>query len=861
MDDPQKIELNIVARADLKQFGDATRGLEGIDKATKNAIDGQKRLQAEFDKTGRMAKSIPYVNPNSTLASSYIPNRKSAAQLQAEERAAGLRTERSMAAEDRQRQVDADRRRKVLEDARRNRFDAGNSFQPSESDDGGPSLLDVVKNIRLKSAAVLAAIGSAAALAAKGIREYTKEEQASASVDASLATRGVLIDKYREKIFALSQAMQDSTGIRRGEFEKAFASLVENGAPLENLDALGKTLENVAGLMKGNVSRAALAMSNALEGNYTSLRRVGFQIPENGTLLEKWAEVVKQSERGAGQLAATNGTLSGEFSKLKNATNDLLGAFGKGIAHATGLSFWLNTASFGAKNLAKAIGGIEAPAVQMNNALKTSSTELEKVREATDDALKKFNEVPAVVDRATQAYDRQKDAARKLLDAQNELADSQLQVDLAKIENNPYLSDAQKISAKAGARMGADQRKFQREQGADQATISAGQRFLNDLGGQLGQGQAEHTDLINQQKRLEAAHAARAEAANADEQVAKSKQALAKLDEADAISDASEPGVAKRARMLGTQSDRTAAEKAIKDAEAAAAAAHVKAAGFGSGLTDSKLTETNNRLAELEKAIDELTKKIREKTPGVQDEISAAQLRMNTRASVFPNQQSVQRMETQTALRGAINQAFPSATDPNRNRAAALDTLGQALAADPNMTPQQALSILRSVGATPAEVQHAAGTLPSVPPLARGAPRRQGAYPPGQGPGTPTISGSDGAETTHGEDGSGMHPRLGNAAQDQQPTGIHISGDIDSGRPSDGLHIRLGNGGGQEGGRLSISGGDAVREEYESLFQRMKQQEALRDAAVMRGLAEIVKQRDEAIKNLEAQMRTLSTRR
>lgn len=575
-DNNEKIEIKLVARADLGELPKADRALTKVDAAAQKTTADLQKLEKQADKTAAAVRRMDTARPSATAA------------REAERIRAGFRegqSELTRQAAERQSQIDADRRRSFLEAAKRQR-EAGAGEATAEAADG-PSLLDTIKGVRASTAAAFGAVAGMAAAAAKAVREYTKAQEASAAVDASLAQRGQLLETVRQKVHGIAQAMSDRTALPKDHWLNALLPLIQNGADISNLDQIAKVVENIAGLMGGNVQRASLAVSKALVNNTENLKELGFQFSTNATQAEKWAEVVRQSERGAGVLAVRSQTLAGQFDQLKNAGSGLAVVIGKGIAHFSGLSQWMNVAARGAASLTRALGGTVPPAVLMNNHLQQSTQRLQEAQNAARQAVQQFNSIPAASQRAADAFNRQRAAADALRQSQDELGDAQLQLQLAQIdarEHGGQLSREQAILERARARSTSERSQFSRAQAFDTETASAAERLINQLGNNRGLAEGEVASAQAEVTRQNQAAAARVAAANAQQEVQRLKAKLAQEETESAFAGATgieSPGDIARRALATRSASQTRNE--ITAAEQRAAEAQQRAQAFGPG--------------------------------------------------------------------------------------------------------------------------------------------------------------------------------------------------------------------------------------------------------------------------------------
>jgi len=661
----EKIELRLVASADLKAIGEATSSLGKVDQSTQRTLKTTHELaeaQKQLAKEARLAQEelkralgVGPVNPSATLASTYFRGQKSQAQLREEERQAGLRTERTMAAEDAERQRAADRRRRFLEDtqARRQQSQAQRDAGFASADDGGTTIGDLFSNLRASTAGILTAAGGAAAAAAKGLREYASAQRASAALDAALATRGQLVEDYRQKVHALAQEFASATAMPKQVWIEALTDLTQAGANSSNIEKLSKGIEDLAGIMNGNVPRASLAMQKAMQGNFENLREWGIVVPEAATLAQKLDSALQQAaDKGANQLRSRSQTLSGQFENLKNASFDLLGVLGGFTARSPLVQGFFEFATKGAEKLVQVLGGSVPPMVNFNNRVADAARMLQEARQSAAHAVREFNSIEQASNRAAQALQRQRQASEQLRRTQDELADSQLQLQLAQIDEavrTGRMSERQGIMARATARRRADAAQFAREQSEDSETISASERRINQIGSQQALLASQRASLEVEERRITAARQAAAAAADAENRANAAERALrsAPSEAAFAVSLAS-------GGQGGIIPSITPAQRAALQRNAAATRAEadrLRGVATAAGpIDEQRAAEVSARLSETIRQLTQLAEVIDEQVPDLQHDISEARLRRDARRVRFGFDQQREGIETRGEL-------------------------------------------------------------------------------------------------------------------------------------------------------------------------------------------------------------------
>jgi hypothetical protein len=645
-DNRENIEIRLIGTADLKGFQDTTRGLGAVDRATEQSIAKQKQLQQEIARTARELRTSlgnPSVNPSSTLASPFVPTRQSSAELRRLEREAGLRTERSMALEDAELTRRNNQRNQFFADAQRQR-----SATQGAIDAGQLGGMEPLSKLQL-----LAAAGTVAGTAAKGFSELAKQQQATQGLAAAMAQHGVLSDEFLTRLQKLAETQREGTGTKKAQWLEALSDLVASGGDASNIDKLTKGVEDLAGIMNGNIPHASLALQKAMQGNFDTLREWGIIVPEAATQAQKLDSALQQmAEKGANQLRARAESLSGQWTTLKESTNNLLAAFAGTFANSELLKGSLSGLSTIIQKAAEWIGRTDPPLAQMNVRLLASSRALTDAQNSAAAASREFNSIASTADRAAQALNRQRQAADSVRSAQDQLGDAELQLQLAQIdaaEHSGRLSPQAANLARAGARRSSQVSQFGRAQAGDTETISANERRLNQLGTQRGLLESEHADLTGRVQTFQQAHAARAEAADDARVFAAAQRRLAEARSRPTIESIAASGgqVSVMGPAFSTEEVRRR-EREVSEAQSRAQASGARAGQFS--ITDEQGRQLQEQLAQNTTALTELRTVIQNETPGLQDSISNARLSRDTRGLRFGIDQTRENVELRDQL-------------------------------------------------------------------------------------------------------------------------------------------------------------------------------------------------------------------
>jgi len=315
-------------------------------------------------------------------------------------------------------------------------------------------------------AASVAFLGVSAALgvAAKALREFSAYEREVFTVDAALANRGLLSKETSARMTELASKMQDLTAIDDSEWLRVITTLTKFGADTSKMDQYIETVENLAGLLGGDLQQAAGLFARAMNGSFEMLSKYGIHVREDGTQTEKLADLMLQAARGAGILRAQADSLSGRMAALKNNLADAMKTLGGALA--VRMSGFLTTLADSTKAFAQFLG---APAVNsgLSNRPVLRSADSSAIEKSLADNisasaewLKKFN---------TEA-ERRVTLIRQAAEGEKALADAQLENQLAKLkaQNLPLEQEAKR---ELELREQARQKKLGAEQRADVETL------------------------------------------------------------------------------------------------------------------------------------------------------------------------------------------------------------------------------------------------------------------------------------------------------------------------------------------------------------------------------------------------------
>jgi hypothetical protein len=166
-------------------------------------------------------------------------------------------------------------------------------------------------------------------LAVKSLEEFAHAEERVASMNAALAQRDQLNNKYSASLQRLAAAQQELTGVSKSDWIEAITTLTQAGAKPENIEKLVEATKNLAGVTGGDLRESAFALGKALNGNFEQFSRLGIVFDDHSTKAQKLSKLYEElAARGGGQLEARNETLAGSFKTLSNSVFDVMGGMG-----------------------------------------------------------------------------------------------------------------------------------------------------------------------------------------------------------------------------------------------------------------------------------------------------------------------------------------------------------------------------------------------------------------------------------------------------------------------------------------------------------------------------------------------------
>lgn len=278
--------------------------------------------------------------------------------------------------------------------------------------------------ISLTAAGAFRAVSSA-------IQNYSQSEDALVKMQLALASQGKYSKEAAQSIADLAGEFEKSTNIGDTVWLESLTRLIQYGGRVDEVDKLGKTLKNLAGLMDGDVQGAATMMIKALNGSYRGFELLGFQIDKNASDLENWISIVNQSERGAGMLEKMTKTLSGTWASAAVA----LGNFEKAAASTyTGLlaTRGIATGATIAFNYLADKIGFTIPKVEgLNNQKKVLTRTTEDLADSVGRGADRLKQMGDAAEKTKKQIDAVRDAIRTMASLDEDELSAKMNFELA----------------------------------------------------------------------------------------------------------------------------------------------------------------------------------------------------------------------------------------------------------------------------------------------------------------------------------------------------------------------------------------------------------------------------------------------
>lgn len=330
--------------------------------------------------------------------------------------------------------------------------------------------------------------------AAEAVKEFAGAQEQVATLDAALSKAGQLTEEYREKLQTLAGELQRTTSIADDEWLGVLTKLVQFGSKPETIGMDVEAVKNLAGVV-GSLGAATSLYQKALQGNYQAFARYGIVVEEAGTQTERLAKLQELlALRGGGQLEARAESLNGRFANLRNAISDTSEAIGQQITRSLRLGDALDFIAGGFEWWSEKIGDT----IEKLNGIQNSTS---GVAESTSDYARQLGLVAQLSEKVAKATEEEVRWIKAKQQAEDELSDAQMALDLAKVddaESSGRLSKRGAIQARHRIRSAAATGKFERERQADLQTLEANEQGFSDLLKVRGQLGARREQLVSQ---------------------------------------------------------------------------------------------------------------------------------------------------------------------------------------------------------------------------------------------------------------------------------------------------------------------------------------------------------------------------
>lgn len=278
-------------------------------------------------------------------------------------------------------------------------------------------------------------IAAAIGLASHALREFAQTETATTKLDTALSQTGQLTDKYREKLHALAEQYEQTTGIADEEWLGVLRRLTQFGASDSTIEKSLEATKNLAAVLEGDLGSAAMIVSRAMQGNFEVLSRYGIAVDEHSTRIEKLNQLYEQlAVKGGGQLESAVQTVSGQFRLASLNTANFFKSLGELIAQTGIYQGVAKAASDTARNwaemlkpAAREVGGLAELTHNLTNRIDAGS-------QALIDYAKQLHEIVTKADAARTALQRLSEGARIDKQHKDEVANARMASELAHVD-------------------------------------------------------------------------------------------------------------------------------------------------------------------------------------------------------------------------------------------------------------------------------------------------------------------------------------------------------------------------------------------------------------------------------------------
>lgn len=278
-----------------------------------------------------------------------------------------------------------------------------------------------------------AGLGLLGLAAKKASDEFQEAQIAITKLDAVMAMNGVLTDANREKLHGLAAQLEATTGVADEKWLVAQKKLMQFGADVSNMEKYTTAVKNLAGIMDGDVTSAATAVSRAMQGQFGMFSRYGIHVQDAGTQTEKINKLFEQlAQKGGGQLEALGNTVEGQSRKMSNAFSNFWE--GAGTAMGIGESRWRGKLASFVESFNEAWFSTMKPVDGLTNSVQTNKRSLEENQTATDNHKKALEAVGKAAVEAGKDIEGMTNAIRLQARLEEELEDATLARDKAEVD-------------------------------------------------------------------------------------------------------------------------------------------------------------------------------------------------------------------------------------------------------------------------------------------------------------------------------------------------------------------------------------------------------------------------------------------
>ena len=373
-------------------------------------------------------------------------------------------------------------------------------------------------------------VGGAALLAQQGVKKFAEEQEALSNLDLSLSKAQQFSAGYRAELVELSKEMRNVTGTAKNEWLEVFGKLTGAGAKSDNIKSFADDVQNLAGIMGGDVKAATDIVTKSLKGNFDGYKDLNIVIRDNMSISDQLTSIHQQlAEQGGGLLAKSNSTLSGQWREMKEAMGQLLATMGV-AGNETGL---LERTMYGLTTTARWLSESQTDAAKSTSNLANATTsavpayiEAAQSAKTLADSQRTLKEQTELANTMLRA---QLDTLREIERAELELIDAEAALAIARVnadEKADKITKEEAIRQRARIKQDAEYKKVSKQNTADQAEIA--RRTVDVDSAKAGTAQAgsdagaaeAHAEAVREKNRREAA------ARHAEAQAAEDKKRM-----------------------------------------------------------------------------------------------------------------------------------------------------------------------------------------------------------------------------------------------------------------------------------------------------------------------------------------------